>query len=207
MTDRAEAALRRLALGVLLVLGSCAIAVGPVLTPQADATVRLVQDWFDTLHVLRARFVEIDPGGATREGTLVYADGGRLRLDYAPGDRAVVVADRGRITAIDRASGAVTRMPARATPLGLLLGGSVRLRGDGITVAAAERRQGVVQISLAPSSNRLAGLLTIVFGVTADGRLVLSEIEATDDERRQTDFRFFDVVTGGEVAPTSFAAE
>ncbi len=201
-----DAVLRRLALGFLLVLASCAASTAPALTPGAEATVREVQDWFDTLHVLRARFVEVDPDGTTREGTLVYAEGGQLRLDYAPGDHAVVLADRGRITAIDRTSGAVTRMPAKATPLGLLLGGEVRLRGDGIAVTAAERGPGVVQISLAPLSNRLAGLLTIVFGVTADGRLVLSEMEAVDDERRRTDFRFFDVVTGGDLGAVSFTS-
>ena len=196
---------RRLVVVGVLSLASCATATEPVLTPAADTAVHRVQHWFDTLRVLRARFVEIDPDGGTRQGTLVYAAGGRLRLDYAPGDRAVVAAAGGRIVALDRSSGAVTRMPARATPLGLLLGTEVRLRDDGIAVTAAESRPGVVQISLASRSDRLAGLLTIVFGVAADGGLVLSEIQAVDDERRRTDFRFFDVLTGGEVPDTTFA--
>ena len=204
MTDRRCS--RRLFIGAGLLLASCAADEGPVLTPTQDMVVRKAQGWFDALHVLRARFVEVDPGGATREGTLVYASGGRLRLDYAPGDHAVVIADDGRITATDRATGAVTRMPSGATPLGLLLGGTVRLRGGRIAVTAADERPGVLQISLAPAANRAAGLLTIVFGVAADGSLALSQIQAVDDERRPTDFRFFDVTTGGDVPNTRFEA-
>ncbi len=193
---------RRALIGALTALASCTAMGGPSLTPEQADIVRRVQAWFDGLGVLRARFVEIDPDGASREGSLVFARGGRLRLDYAPRDREVVVADRGRIVALDRSTDAVTRMPARATPLGLLLdGGSVRLRGDGIAVVQALAGPGSIQVSLAPAANRAAGLLTVVFGVGADGSLVLASIQALDDERRRTDFRFFDVRAGGALPP------
>ena len=186
---------RRAFVGLLPLLAGCAGA-DPDLSPASEADVARVQSWFDGLGLLRARFVEIDANGAVAGGTVLFAPPGRLRLDYGPGDRRVVIASNGRIVAVDRSDGAVTRLPARSTPLGLLLDGPVRLRGDGIAVVQVVPLRPGLQVSLAPARNRGAGLLTIVFGEDASARLVLASIAAIDDQRQRTVFRFDEVRTG-----------
>lgn len=182
-------------------LGGCA---GTIVPPAEQLAVARVQHWFDGLTGLTARFVQVGPGKAIAEGALAFRPDGSLRLDYAPGDRNVLVARGGHIVDVDRTSGAVTTMNARATPLGLLLDGPVRLEGDGIAVTDVAETPGRLQVSLAETRNRGAGLLTLVFDAPAPTKpLSLVSIETVDGERRRTVFHFEDVRLG-PVPPATF---
>ena len=190
---------RALLLGGILGLAGC-VAGQADLTPADAGAVARVQAWLDGLTSLHARFLQTWPNGAVSEGTVLFQPPGRLRLDYAPNDRMVLVADGGRIVLTDNATGAVTRTPARASPLGLLLDGRVRLLGDGIRVTDVQQTPGRLQLSLVRADNPLAGLLTLVFA-DRGGALTLTTLQGVDGEHRLTTFRFLGSEGGQGLRP------
>lgn len=188
-------------LGVALLVAGCATAPAPSLSPQDQASVAEVQGWLDGLHGFEADFVQVWPNGAVGEGRARFDPPGRLRLDYRPAGSMTLVANGGHIVFTDGRTGSVTRMPTRASPLGLLLEGRVRLGGD-IQVTDVKRATGVLQVSLARASNPTQGLLTLTF---AEGpSLDLTGIEAVDAEGRHTRFHLTHESTGAIFAPNTF---
>ncbi len=186
----------------MLGLTSCVAGQASFSTSDQAAIAR-VQAWLDHLHGLRARFLQTWPDNAVSEGVALFDPPGRLRLDYAPNDRMVLVASGGRIVVRDATVGSVTRMPARASTLGLLLDGRIELTGDRIRVTDVQQVPGRVQLTLVRAVNPGAGQLTLVFDDMAGG-LVLSSLQATDAERRRTGFRLFDQTMGAAIPANSF---
>ncbi len=180
---------RALCLLPLAALAACVAGQSP-LAPADRAAVDRVQAWLDGLHELHARFQQTWPDGAVSEGTAFFAPPGRLRLDYAPDHRMVVTAENGRIVVDDNASGAVTRMPASASPLGLLLEGRIRLLDGPIRVSDVQTRPGLIQLTLIRADKPLEGQLTLTFA-DGPGGLTLTSLQGVDAERRRTVFRLF----------------
>ncbi len=192
---------RALLTGLVLVLSGCAAAPGPSLSPADQEAVATVQSWLDGLHGFEADFVQVWPNGVVGEGRARFDPPGRLRLDYLPAGSMTLVASNGHIVFTDGRTGSVTRMPTHASPLGLLLEGQVRLAGD-IRVTDVQRATGVLQLSLARTSNPGQGLLTLTFaqGATLD----LTGIEAVDAEGRHSRFHLTHETTGARFAPGTF---
>ena len=192
-----------LAATIAATLAGCAASQAD-LAPADAAAVARVQSWLDTLPGLRARFLQTWPDGAVSEGTVLFAPPGRLRLDYAPHDRMVLVASGGHIVLTDNTTGAVTRTPARANPLGLLLEPHVTLLGGAVRVTDVRQSPGRLQLSLDRADNPLAGLLTLVFDDQA-GHLTLVSLQGLDGEHRRTIFRLFDQTEDAAIPPGLFA--
>ncbi len=189
-------------LGLALLVAGCAAMPAPSLSPADQASVEQVQRWLDGLHGFEADFVQVWPNGVVGEGRARFDPPGRLRLDYRPAGSMTLVANDGHIVFTDGRTGSVTRMPTRASPLGLLLEGRVRLAGD-IRVTDIQRATGVLQISLARTSNPAQGLLTLTFAEGA--ALDLTGIEAVDAEGRHTRFHLTHETTGVQFAPGTFS--
>ena len=175
----------------------------PPLPPADQASVARVQGWLDGLHGFSANFVQVWPNGAVGEGLVRFDPPGRLRLDYRPLGSTTLVANGGHIVFTDGRTGAVTRMPASASPLGLLLAPHVVFGGD-IRVTDVQRAAGVLQVSLARADNPAQGLLTLTFH--GGEALALTGIEAVDAEGRHTRFHLADETTGARFAPSLFSA-
>ncbi len=194
---------RLLASAPPLLLGAC-VAGQATLSPPERAAVDRVQAWLDNLHGLRARFLQTWPDNAVSEGTALFDPPGRLRLDYAPNDRMVLVANDGRIVVSDAATGSVTRSPAHASALGLLLDGRIDLLGGGIRVTSVQQVPGRLQLTLVRAANPGAGQLTLVFDDTPSGGLALSSLQALDAEGHRTGLRLFDQTTGSAIPANAF---
>ncbi len=192
-----------LAGGPLVVLSACVAGQKPLSAYDRTAVER-VQSWLDNLHGLRARFLQTWPDNAVSEGVALFDPPGRLRLDYAPNDRMVLVANGGHIVVTDAGNGSVTRLPARSSALGLLLDGRIDLLGGGVRVTDVQQNSGRVQLTLDRADNPGAGQLTLLFDDKLAGGLVLTDLQAVDAERRRTDFRLFDQTTGAPIPPAAF---
>ena len=145
--------------------------------------------------------MQTGPNGGIASGT-AWFEPGHLRLEYASPRRLVVAGD-GRLVVHDDATDATTRIALSANPLGLLLGGRIRLGGP-IDVTDVARGSATLQLSLTRASNPAQGLLTLFFTVRADGSLLLSGLEAVDAERHRTRFRLYDQQPGPGFAPSLF---
>ncbi len=190
-------------LAVAASLTGCA-ATQADLSPAARASVAEVQAWLDDLHGLHANFLQTWPDGAVSEGIVLFDPPGRLRLDYAPHDRMVLIANAGRIVVTDASTGSVTRTHASASPIGLLLEEHIDLFGGNIRVNDVQQVPGRLQLTLTRADNPGAGQLTLVFDRTPSG-LELTSLQALDAERRRTMFRLFDQTTHAAAPPAAFA--
>ncbi len=178
--------------GGLLLLAGCAGVPAPGALGAADlADVARVQRYLDGIRTLRARFVQAGsgPGGA---GTAWLARPGRLRLQYDPPSRAVLVAARGRVVFADAATGSSSSLPLARTPLAILLAQEIVLSGE-VTVLSVERGPGVLAVAVRSTERPGQGRLTLGF---AEGPLALRALEMVDGRGDVTRLALSDVAVG-----------
>ncbi len=145
-------------LSVLPGLAGCAAVAPPGTLDDADRQVlSRIEAYLNTIHTLQARFAQASTRGDGR-GTAWIERPGRMRLQYDPPSRVVLVAARGRVVYADAATGASSSLPLSRTPLSMLLAERIVLSGP-VTVVSVLRTRGLGAV-LAPEGAPGAGLLT-----------------------------------------------
>jgi outer membrane lipoprotein-sorting protein len=145
---------------VLLVLwGSPAL---PALPPDADDQLARVEAYLNGLGTLRAGFVQINPDGGSVTGELYYAAPDKMRLEYNPPSRVLIIANRWEVIYHDRRLKQVSHLLTGSTPLGFLLADDIELAGD-VTVTALEEQGGELRVTLVQSEEPDQGSITLVF--------------------------------------------
>lgn len=181
---------------LLLPLAAALGAAAPVpaaLTAQDQADLARIQAYLNSLHTLKARFLQVAPNGATSEGIAWMQRPGRMRFQYDPPTPLLLVAGHGLFVYYDRELRQTTNIPLGATPLGLLLRANIVLSGD-VTVTGFERTPGQFQVTLVRTSSPGDGSLTLVF---ADNPLALRQWTVIDAQRRETRVTLYNVELGG----------
>jgi outer membrane lipoprotein-sorting protein len=155
-----------LALGALLLALGAAPSTVAVVRDQASAhaaDLARIEDYFNHLTTLRARFVQINPDGGTASGTLYYERPDKMRLDYDPPSELLIIANDWKLVYQDRRLEQVSQLFTSQTPLGFLLEDEIRLRGGDVTVTDLTRRGGEVQIAVVQADEPTEGSLTLAF--------------------------------------------
>lgn len=171
------------------------------LTPQDQADLAHLEAYLNSIHTLKARFLQIAPNGRQSEGTAWLERPGRMRFQYDPPSPFLLVAGHGMLVFHDAALDQTSNIPLGSTPLGILLADQVRLQGGGATVIAFHHVSGVIQVTLARTDHAGQGNLTLVF---ADDPLTLRRWIVVDAQRRETQVSLFDVQLGGSFPPDLF---
>ena len=144
-------------LSVLPGLAGCATVVPPGTLDDADRRVlSRIEAYLNTVHTLRARFSQTSTRG-DGSGTAWIERPGRMRLQYDPPSRVVLVAAHGRVVYADAANGSSSSLPLSRTPLSMLLAERIVLSGP-VTVVSVVRTRGL-GAALAPedgAGDRLA---------------------------------------------------
>ena len=110
---------------------------------------------------LEGGFLQIGPDGSLAEGKFYLRRPGRLRFEYSPPAKLLVVAD-GTWVAVQDGFSPVQRYPLGSTPLGLLLDKKPDL-ADGARVLGIEHEPGLLRVTLADGSGKAPGKITLVF--------------------------------------------
>jgi len=150
-----------------------ALVIGGLLGPPADAAIRAadaarsedvaqIESYLNRLRSLRADFVQINPDGGTATGKLYYERPDKMRLDYDPPSRLLIIANGLTLVYQDRRLKQVSRMFTSSTPLGFLLEDQVRLDGE-VTVTDLERRGGELRVTLVQTDEPTQGSITLAF--------------------------------------------
>ena len=168
--------------------------------PNDAADIARVEAYLNGIHTLKARFLQVAPDGALSEGTAWMERPGRMRFEYNPPARMVLVASAGTLAFEDDAIGQTSEIPLSSTPLGILLANHVRLSGD-VTVTALHRLPGQLQVTLIRTGSPGDGSLTLVFG---ENPLVLKQWTVLDAQRRETRVTLYNVELGGRLDPKLF---
>lgn len=189
----------------LLLLGG--LAGTPPAAPAAEANAGLdaetrtrIEAYLNGLDTLRARFIQISDDGSFAEGTLYLDRPGRMRIDYDPPAKVVIVADGTWLIHIDYALESVTHLPLSSTPAYFFLRDKVRLDGD-VAVTAVERGAGVLRLTLVERDERAAGSLELAF---AEKPLELRQWTVIDPQGTRTRVSLADIRTGVALDPKTF---
>jgi outer membrane lipoprotein-sorting protein len=138
-------------------------AVWPALPDDAQEPIARVEAYLNGIDTLRSDFVQINPDGGEVTGELYYARPDKMRLEYDPPSRVLIVANRWEVVYHDRRLKQVSHMLTGSTPLGFLLEEEVRLSGD-VTVTDLEEKGGELRVTLVQTEEPDQGSITLVFG-------------------------------------------
>ena len=150
-----------------------------------------VDAYLSGLTSLQGHFLQVGPDGSLAQGEFYLRRPGRMRFEYEPPEKLLVVAD-GTWVAVKDGFSATQRYPIGATPLGILLDEHVDLARE-VKVLALERQPGALRVTLADKSGNAPGNITLVFDEPA---LQLRQWIVTDAQGLQTTVALRNIQSG-----------
>lgn len=162
-------------------------------TAQDKADLARIQTYLDSVHTLKARFLQVASNGTMARGTAWIERPGRMRFQYDPPTPYLLVAGHGLLVFHDSELKQTSNIPLGRTPLGILLADHVQLSGD-VTVTGMQHLPEQIQVTLVRTGSPGEGSLTLVF---AENPLTLRQWTVTDAQRQETRVTLYDVQLGG----------
>ncbi len=215
MTDESRITLigrRGLIAGTALTLGAQALgwslavprrAAAAAPTPEDRKDLARIEDYFNSITTMQARFLQLSPNGRTAEGNLYISRPGRLRFEYDPPIPYLLVADGSQVIFYDKELDTPTYVPISSTPLEFLLGQKVSLSGS-VTVTNVERRPGIIRITLVQTKNPKDGQVIITF---TERPIEVKKWAIVDSKGTTVEVAIFDPRLGLNLDPKLFKFE
>jgi outer membrane lipoprotein-sorting protein len=169
-------------------------------TPEEQADIARIEAYLNSVKSLQARFLQVDNNGNSIGGNVWMMRPGRMRFEYDPPDKMLLVAGHGLLVYYDPAVRQTTNIFLSSTPLGLLLQDNLKLSGD-VTVTGIARAKGQIQLTLIRTARPNAGTITLIF---ATDPLTLVSWIIRDAQGRQTQISLYDVKYGGTYPNSMF---
>jgi outer membrane lipoprotein-sorting protein len=170
------------------------------LSPEDRFDVSRIEGYLNTMRTLKAKFLQVDPDGATTTGVAWLERPGRMRFEYDKPSPFLLVAGYGLVVFHDSALKQTSNFPLSQTPLSILLRENVALSGE-VTIVGMQRQPGQIQVTLLRTATPADGTLMLVF---ADKPLALRQWVVVDAQRRETHVTLYDVQLGGKFDPSLF---
>jgi outer membrane lipoprotein-sorting protein len=156
-------------LALALLIAAPATAQAAPLSPADKALVDKAAAYLETLNEDKGRFTQTDPRGTISEGELYLKRPGKVRFEYDPPSRLLVVSDGKRLAVADPRLKTYNTYPLNQTPLSVFLSDHVRL-DKGVVVDQVIRTSYGFEI-VAHQGKLRSGTLAMVFA-TAPMRLM-----------------------------------
>jgi outer membrane lipoprotein-sorting protein len=134
----------------------------PALPENAREPLARIEAYLNGIDTLRSSFVQINPDGGQVTGELYYERPDKMRLEYDPPSRVLIIADEWEVVYHDRRLKQVSHMLTGSTPLGFLLEEEIKLSGD-VTVTDLEEGDGELRVTLVQTEEPDQGSITLVF--------------------------------------------
>ncbi|GAB0117484.1 LolA family protein [Acidisoma sp. 7E03] len=176
------------------------LTASPPTTPQDQADIAKIEAYLNGITSLKARFLQVDAQGNSIGGNVWMHRPGRMRFEYDPPDRMLLVAGHGLLVFYDPAVKQTTNIFLSSTPLGLLLEKNLKLSGK-VTVTGIARAPGQIQLSIVRSDKPQGGTITLIF---ATDPLTLRSWIITDAQGKKTQISLYDVTYGGNYPDSMF---
>lgn len=146
------------------------------------ALLRKIEAKLNSIRTLQANFIQVAPDGTISDGKFYLSRPGRIRFEYNPPSRLLIVSRDKWITLIDYDINQVSRWPINDTPFGVLVGKTVRF-GKTIGVAGLTQAPGLVSVTLFKKADPKAGTIKLIF---TNPPLQLRQWEVTDGRGQVT---------------------
>jgi outer membrane lipoprotein-sorting protein len=188
---------RRDALALLL-----AATAGPALAQQRTdnaAELQRVEAYLNSIRTLRARFIQVASNGGTAEGTILIKRPGKLKLDYDPPNKQLIITTNNFIAYVDK-DGHTTHQDLNSSLAGILVRPNIKLSGD-IRVNDVSRAPGVVRTRLVLAKEPDAGSITLVF---ADNPLELRQWLVVDPQGNTVEVTLMNARFGAPIDDKEF---
>jgi outer membrane lipoprotein-sorting protein len=171
------------------------------LTAADNALISQVESYLNDQKGLTANFLQVAADGSTRTGKAWLERPGKMRFEYDPPDKQLLVAGYGLLVYNDPDLNQTTNIPLGSTPLGILLAKHVDLNSGGVAVTNIQQQPGEDDITLIRKDKQAAGSITLVFGTDP---LELRQWVVNDAQGHQTRVSLYDILPGGPYPDSLF---
>ena len=196
--------LMRIFLAVLSAVVLSLIAVVPAGAQQGAIGVPQIEQYFNSIRTLKARFVQSNPNGSIVQGTLYVRRPGRMRFQYDPPSQLKIVADGTQVTLWDPATRDFGQWPIGWTAASFLVKEPFRLSGD-ITVRSFQRTaDGLLALTMVQTKKPQEGQIIVRL---AENPLALRGWTIVDNRGQKVSIALTDVQTGMQLADSLFKNE
>ena len=153
---------------------------------------------------MRANFVQTDRNGQSVNGTLTIKRPGRIRFEYEPSARMLVVSNGSRLTLVDYEVNQVQSWPISNSPLGALLDPRRDVKRYGKLMPTSNPN--VISVEVKDPNKPEYGTITMIFtrNASAPGGLELTSWVALDAQNKRTTVRLSNQRYGMSVSDSTF---
>lgn len=172
------------------------------LSPQDQQDVARIEQYLNDLTSVQARFQQYSAGQGLVFGKIYLRRPGRLRVEYDPPSKVILVADGIALSYYDAELNSLSQVPLNLSPMWFLLKDKVKLTGGDVTVTSFKRAPGAFQIGLVQTDEPDAGSVIMEFG---DRPMELRQWTITDTKNQQVQVGLYDASFGVQLANELFA--
>ena len=157
--------------------------------------------YLNGLTTAEADFTQVNSDGSISTGKLFIRRPGRVRFEYDPPDRSLVMAAGGQVAIFDAKSNQPPEQyPLRRTPLNLILARDVNLNNAKMVVGHYEA-QGTTRVVAQDPEHPEYGTIEMVF---TNDPVALTQWVITDDMGNKTDVILDRMTLGGDLPASLF---
>jgi outer membrane lipoprotein-sorting protein len=195
------------AMRILLAALSAAVlsllATLPVHAQQGGVGVPQIEQYFNGIRSLKARFVQSNPNGSVVQGTLYVRRPGRMRFEYDAPSQLKIVADGRQVTMWDNATRDFGQWPIGWTAASFLVKDPLVLSGD-LQVEKLERVNGMLEATMSQARKPQEGKVIVRLG---ENPLLLRGWTIIDNRGNRVTVSLSDMQTGLQLADSLFKDE
>ncbi len=167
---------------------------------DANSDVARAEAYMNSLHTVRADFIQQNAMGQTSTGEFWLQRPGRLRFQYKEPIAHFMVADGAFINFWDAKLENQSTAPISQTLADFLLRDKIKFSGD-VKVADVQSKQGELSIKLVQASSPDSGSLTLIFD---DRPMQLKQWQVVDAQGQTTTTSLLNPIMGEKFDPTLF---
>jgi outer membrane lipoprotein-sorting protein len=181
-------------------IAHAAIAPQATLSSEDQADLERIQAYLNNIKVINGVFEQTNPDGSTSTGKIWLSRPGKMRFEYDPPTKMLIVCDGDFIEVNDGAANDIQFVAVKDTPAWLILRDGITLSGD-VTVTHFERGQKSFRVTVIQNNDKSDSALTMVF---SDTPLLLKQWTVSDPQRGNTSVSLLDLKEGGTPGRCTF---
>ena len=179
------------------------LAALPAGAQQGGIGVPQIEQYFNGIKSLKARFVQSNPNGSVVQGTLYVRRPGRMRFEYDAPSQLKIVADGWQVTMWDNATRDFGQWPIGWTAASFLVKDPLSLTGD-LQVEKIERVNGMIEATMSQARKSQEGKVIVRL---AENPLLLRGWTIIDNRGNRVTVSLADMQTGLQLADSLFKNE
>jgi outer membrane lipoprotein-sorting protein len=179
------------------------LAALPAGAQQGGIGVPQIEQYFNGIKSLKARFVQSNPNGSVVQGTLYVRRPGRMRFEYDAPSQLKIVADGYQVTMWDNATRDFGQWPIGWTAASFLVKDPLVLSGD-LQVEKLERVNGMLEATMAQARKPQDGKVIVRL---AENPLLLRGWTIIDNRGNRVTVSLSEMQTGLQLADSLFKNE